>query len=162
MVYWIVTLALLGVGVLGALSIGGPFLLVGLALVVLWPLRRRPAWFWSPLMAIIAYNIGYWATAPLSCVASATTAPDGVTGEGVTICTSLLGTRFTGTGFYQPPSEPAIWAGLFLAGIAFILTLAVMLWWRWLGRTPRLETSEELDAGHGSVGEDIEHDRALR
>ena len=68
--YWIASLGLIAFGFLGALSIGRPFFLVGLAMLVLGPVRRHPALFWPPLLAVVAYNVGYWAVAPLYCTAT--------------------------------------------------------------------------------------------
>ena len=55
--YWITSLALIAFGFLGAFSIGRPFFLVGLSMLVLGPLRRRPALFWPPLLAVVACNV---------------------------------------------------------------------------------------------------------
>ena len=56
--YWVATFGLIVFGVIAMFSIGRPFLLVGLAMLVLGPLRTRPIWFWPPLAAVIAYNTG--------------------------------------------------------------------------------------------------------
>jgi hypothetical protein len=67
MAYWITSLGLIAFGFLGMFSIGRPFFLVGLAMLVLGPVRRRPMIFWPSLLAVVAYNVGYWAVAPLHC-----------------------------------------------------------------------------------------------
>jgi hypothetical protein len=61
MAYWITSLGLIAFGFLGMFSIGRPFFLVGLAMLVLGPVRRRPMIFWPSLLAVVAYN---WATGP--------------------------------------------------------------------------------------------------
>ena len=104
-------------------SIGRPFLLVGLAMLVLGRLRRRPALFWPPLVAVIAYNLGWWAVAPLSCSATQT-----VGGPSTTVCSSLIGVRYSGPGNHNPSLEPANQVGLLLAVAAFIVVLSAMLW----------------------------------
>ena len=120
--YWITSIGLIALGLVGTFSIGRPFLLVGLALVVLGPVRRRPVLFWPPLVAVIAYNVGYWAVVPLYC-----TATEAVGGTSATACSSLIGIRYSGAGIYNPSLEPANLVGLLLAAIAFIVVLAAML-----------------------------------
>ena len=57
MTYWIVAVALIVFGVVGGFSIGQPFLLIGLAMVLLGPFRSRRAVF-SPLMsAVVAFVV---------------------------------------------------------------------------------------------------------
>ena len=127
--YWITSIALIAFGLVGTFSIGRPFLLVGLALLVLGPVRRRPVLFWPPLVAVIAYNVGYWAVVPLYC-----TATEVVGGTSTTACSSLIGIRYSGSGIYNPSLEPANLVALLLAAIAFLVVLAAMLW---KGRTGR-------------------------
>jgi hypothetical protein len=55
MTYWILSLALVSFGVIAALSIGRPFMLIGLTMLLLGRWRHRPAIFWPPLLAMIAY-----------------------------------------------------------------------------------------------------------
>lgn len=122
MSYWIASLGLIAFGVVGMASIGRPFLLVGLAMLVLGPLRSRPALFWPPLVAVIAYNVGYWAVVPFNCTAT------GTVGGTTTVCSSLIGIRYSGSGLYNPSLEPANQVGLLLAAVAFVVVLAAMLW----------------------------------
>jgi hypothetical protein len=131
--YWITSLALMAFGVAGMFSIGRPFFLVGLAMLVLGPLRRRPALYWPPLVAVIAYNVGYWAVVPLSC-----TATQAVEGASTTVCSSLLGITWSGSGIYNPSLEPANQVGLLLAAVAFVVVLAAMLW---RGRAERVAST---------------------
>ena len=121
--YWVASIGLIAFGVVAMFSIGRPFLLVGLAMLVLGPLRSRPVLFWPPLVAVIAYNVGYWAVAPLYC-----TATEAAGGTSTTTCSSLIGTGYSGSGIYNPSLDPANQAGLLLAGIAFVVVLAAMLW----------------------------------
>lgn len=136
--YWVASLGLIAFGLLGMLSIGRPFLLVGLAMLILGPLRSRPVLFWPPLMAVIAYNVGYLAVAPLYCTATAT-----VGGASTTICSNLIGIDYSGSGTYNPSLEPANQAGLVLAAIVFVVVLAMMLW-----RGRRVESAMS-GGGHG-------------
>ena len=123
MAYWLTSLALIVFGFLGSFSIGRPFLLVGLAMLVLGVFRNRPMVFWPPMLAVIAYNIVYWAVAPFSCSASET-----VGGTSHTVCSSLIGLRFEGQGNYNPSLTPATLAGLLLAGLVLVVAFA-LLWW---------------------------------
>lgn len=122
--YLVTGLSLVVFGVLAMFSIGRPFFLVGLAMLILGPLRSRPALFWPPLAAVVAYNVGWWAVAPLSCTATETV---GAT-SGRTICSSLLGIDYSGSGIYNPSLDPANQAGLAFAAIAFVVVLAATLW----------------------------------
>lgn len=79
--------------------------------------------FWPPLLAVIAYNVGYWAVAPLYC-----TATEAAGGTSTTTCSSLIGIGYSGSGIYNPSLDPANRAGLLLAAIVFVVALAGMLW----------------------------------
>ena len=91
-------------------------------MLVLGPLRRRPVLFWPPLVAVVAYNVGYWAVAPLYCTATEATG-----GASTTTCSSLIGINYSGSGINNPSLDPANYAGLLLAAMAFVVALAVML-----------------------------------
>jgi hypothetical protein len=125
MAYWITSLALIGFGILGAASIGQPFFLVGLAMVLLGAFRGRPLIFWPPLLAVIAYNLAFLAVAPFYCTASST-----VGRTATTVCSSLIGLRYTGEGIYNPSLMPAVWVGLTFAGLTAIAVLVFLLWKR--------------------------------
>jgi len=125
MAYWITSLALLIFGFLGALSIGQPFFWVGLAMMLLGAFRGRPLIFWPPLSAVIAYNLAFLAVAPLYCSASS---PIG--GTTTTVCSSLIGLRYSGEGSYNPSLMPAVWVGLMFAALTAIAVLAFLLWKR--------------------------------
>ena len=122
MAYWIASLSLIAFGVVAMFSIGRPFLLVGLAMLILGPLRSRPVFYWPPLVAVIAYNAGYWLVAPIYCSVT-----QDVGGSSATTCSSLIGIS-------HPGSSPDPWlaaahvTGLQSAAIAFVVTLAAMLW----------------------------------
>ncbi len=132
MAYWITSLALVVFGFLTGFSIGQPFLLVGLALIVLGPFRRRPRIFWPALLAVIALDIGYWAVVPFSCTASAGVGADATTAEvgagATTVCSSLIGLRYSGEGIYDPSRLPALAAGLLLAGLVGSAAFALLTW----------------------------------
>lgn len=130
--YWITSFGLIAFGVVAMLSIGRPFLLVGLAMLILGPLRRHPTLYWPPIVAVIAYNVGWWAVAPMYC-----TATQAVGGVSTTICSNLLGFTWSGSGIYNPSLEPANQAALLMAAVAFVVVLAVMPWRGRAGRITR-------------------------
>ena len=123
--YWITSLGLIVFGIVGAWSIGKPFLLVGLAMLLLGPFRRHSFSFWPPLLAVIAYNIGFWTVAPLYCSATSE-----VGSVGTTVCTSLIGIRYTGEGNFNPSSMPGVIAGVIFAAVTAIATVGFLLWQR--------------------------------
>ena len=88
--YWIASVSLIAFGFLAMFSIGRPFFLVGVAMLVLGPLRSRPVLFWPPMVAVIAYNVGYWVVAPIYCTAT----QDAVGAS--TTCLSLIGMGYEG------------------------------------------------------------------
>jgi hypothetical protein len=127
MAYWVASLALIVFGFLSSLSIGQPFLLVGVAMLVLGAFRGRPRIYWPPLLAVIAYDVAYWAVAPYRCFARSDA------GEiSNTACSSLVGQHYAGVGIFNPSLLPAIVAGLVAAGVAG-LTFALLIW---RGRAP--------------------------
>jgi hypothetical protein len=117
--YWVLSLGLVTFGLVGMLSIGRPFFLVGLTMLLLGRVRRWPALFWPPLSAVVAYNVGYWAVAPFSCTATAT-----LGGGASTVCSSLVGIVYAGPGIYNPSLAPANQVALALAVATFVVVLA--------------------------------------
>jgi len=100
MSYWIAALFLVAFGFVTGFSIGPPFLLVGLALLVLGPLRRWPRLFWPPLAGVLTFILGVVLFTALSCTAT------GEVGQiSSTVCTSILGPTWSGSGLYNPPPE---------------------------------------------------------
>ena len=122
--YWIVAVALVVLGFVGGFSIGGPFLMLGLAMLALGPLRHRPIVFWPVIAGVVAFNAGFWAVTPLVCT---TTVRHGE--EASTVCTNLLGIRYAGGAEYNPSLLPARIAGLGSA-VAAAAIIAVLLWLR--------------------------------
>lgn len=123
--YWVLSLGLVVFGLLAGFSIGQPFFLVGLTMILLGAFRQRPLVFWPPILAVIAYNITYWAIAPLGCNWTV-----GSAGVGRTVCSNLIGLPYAGEGIYNPSLRPAVAAGLVVASIVFLLTVTTLLWLR--------------------------------
>ena len=128
--YWITSLVLIALGILGIMTIGRPFLLVGLAMLVLGPLRRRPLAFWPPLLAVIAYNVAFWLVVPLYCSASSN---PGVASTPTT-CASLIGIGWpaTASGLADPAAaiDQANQVGFAFAAATFVVVLTGLVWQR--------------------------------
>lgn len=129
MAYWIATFGLVAFGIAGSMTIGRPFLIVGVAMLLLGPLRHRGGWFWPPMLAVIAYNVTFWAISPLYC--TAISLPDGA---GSTSCSSLIGIGWPATagGLSNASSvfDQTNRIGLVAAAATFVIALTVMLWRR--------------------------------
>jgi hypothetical protein len=118
MTYWIVCLLLIGFGYLAKFSIGLPFFYVGLAMLLLAPLRRWSMVFWPLLLALIAFQVAYFAVVPFHCSASQV-----IGGPTTTVCSSLTGIRYEADAGVGPPITALI------AGVASAVTTAVATWW---------------------------------
>lgn len=116
--YWTIAVLLIGFGTISAASIGGPFLLVGVTLIVLRRYRADPVRFWPPLVGVVGLVLGYVLIAPFRCSVGAGVGTQGIFG-GHTVCTNLLGIDYSGASGYSP----ALWPAL-LAGVGFGLVTA--------------------------------------
>ena len=121
--YWLATAVVIAFGVLAGFTIGLVILPLGVAMAVLGPFRRRPAIFWPPMAGVIAFVAGFLAVAPITCTASSE-----VGGGSTSVCSSLLGVQYTGTGFFTPSQLPGLYAGLGLALVTAIVVAGTM--WR--------------------------------
>jgi hypothetical protein len=125
MTYWIVAVALVVFGFITGFSIGQPFLMVGLVMLGLGPVRRRPLVFWPPLLGVIGFNVVYWAIAPFSCVATSVLDSNGID-QTSTVCTSLIGLRYGGEGVVNPSLLPAILIALAAGLLIGLLTYTAL------------------------------------
>ena len=122
MTYWILSASVVLVGFITGFSIGTFILPVGIALLVLGPVRHRPRLYWPVLLGVVGYEIAFLLYAPLTCTSTATI-PGGVA---ETVCTTILGPEYRGSGTYNPSLEPARIVGL-IAGVgAALLTFAIV------------------------------------
>jgi formate-dependent nitrite reductase membrane component NrfD len=88
-------------GIVGLFSIGAPFLLTGLAMLVCFPWRRRPDVLWPALAGVWGLTLGYILVAPLSCTST----------DVGTTCNGLL-LDYSGGPSYNAPLLPALLVGL--------------------------------------------------
>ena len=120
--YWVGAAGLCAFGFLTGFSIGQPFLLVGVALVLMGPVRHRARIFVPILTAVVAYNIGFFSSVPFYCTATSQAAQ-----ASVVVCKSLLGATFAGGEGYDPSLAPAMQSGLLLAAVAGTLSLGLLI-----------------------------------
>ena len=120
--YWILSLAVLIVGFLTGFSIGAFILPVGVALLVLGPVRGRPRVFWPVLMGVVGFELGYLLFVPLTCTATAAIP----SGAGETVCRSILGPEYRASGVENPPTDLARLVGVIMAVGAAVATLIVL------------------------------------
>jgi hypothetical protein len=127
MTYWIVAVALIVFGFITGFSIGQPFLVVGLVMLGLGPVRTRPLAFWPPMLGVIAFNVAYVAIAPFSCTSGFLLDSNGGGTATATVCTSLIGLRYGGEGVVNPSLLPAIVVALVTGVAVGVLTFVVLL-----------------------------------
>jgi hypothetical protein len=111
--YWAGAILLVGFGFLALFSIGAPFLLTGLAMMVVSPWRTRGEVLWPTLVGVWAFVLGFVLVAPLGCTSTAMAVTAGSpAAESHTTCTNILGIDYSGTGIYNPSLAPAVFAGM--------------------------------------------------
>lgn len=132
--YWALASLLIGFGLVSIPTIGMPFLVTGLVLAALAPLRSRPAVRWPWLVATTTFFLAYVLVAPLTCASQETvlTPRDGAASGGDVhggdvACTSLLGINYTGGPGYDPPLWPAALTAAVAASGAGLGTRAALV-----------------------------------
>ncbi|MGZ6546025.1 MAG: hypothetical protein ACXVEI_11980 [Actinomycetota bacterium] len=112
--YWTLVVFLVGFGFLGLLSVGFPFLLLGITLAILSQRRHETGVIAAGVAAVFGFTIGYILVAPLGCTSSGA-APGSISH---TVCTNILGIDYSGVGLYNPSLAPGLIAGIVVA-VAF-------------------------------------------
>ncbi len=123
--YWGVALGLTLFGFLALLSIGAPFLLLGLTLMVMFPFRHRRGLFWPVVVGVLAMSAVFLLVAPFGCEREGTLSAEGVEEEAHATCSSVIGIRYSGVGDWDPSYLPAVIAGLAAGGIGAATTRLV-------------------------------------
>ena len=147
--YRLIALLLLGFGVLAMFSIGLPFFILGLAMLVLWPLRERRPPFASLFVGVLVFVIVGVLVTPLGCTATATSdaSREGqhrIVVEGQTTYDNLLGITYEGTTGYKAPLWPAYAAGLASGMLAGLIT--------YLFLSPRIGAHVTFEPGNKDAG----------
>lgn len=106
--YWFAATGLVVFGFLGLLTIGAPFLLFGLVMMLLSPWRNRKDVIVPALAAVVAFVIAYLLLVPISCEAASGLDP-------ITSCRYLVGVRWMRSGTGQPSLVPGVIGGIVLA-----------------------------------------------
>jgi hypothetical protein len=112
------------IGIVGLFSIGAPFLLTGLAMLVCFPWRRRPDILWPALAGVWGLSLGYMLVAPLSCTSTITATPTPTGSVSPTMTTPTcngLPFDYSGGPSYNAPFLPALLFGLAMAAASLVL-----------------------------------------
>jgi len=131
--YLSVAVVVCAFGFLALLSIGAPFLLTGVAMLLVYPWRSRPSVLWPTLASIWALSATYVLVAPIGCSSTGGRqpailgSPSPAIGRSVTTCTNLLGIDYSGGANYNPPLLPALLAGISVAIVVALLLRAVLV-----------------------------------
>ena len=120
MSYWLFSLTVMVAGFLTGFSIGAFILPIGVALIVLGPVRHHSRVFWPLMMGVVGFEIGYLLFVPLTCTAMAVIPA----GADETVCTSILGPEYRASGVASPPTDLARLIGIIAAAGATFATLA--------------------------------------
>ena len=119
--YWTLVVLLIGFGALAILTIGLPFLLLGLMLAIVSQRRHETGVVAAGVGAIVGFMVGYILIAPTSCSTGASSI-DGIEHRA---CTNILGFGYSGT------DNLGVILGL-LAGLVAAVLFALGA--RWLAR----------------------------
>jgi membrane-bound ClpP family serine protease len=109
--YWALTVFLIGFGFLGMLSIGLPFLLMGIMLAILARRRHETGVIAAGVAAIVGFTLGYILIVPLNCTMTESSNHP----VAHTVCSNILGINYSGVGVYNPSLLTGVIAGLVLA-----------------------------------------------
>ena len=121
--YWTLVVLLIGFGALAILTIGLPFLLLGLMLAIVSQRRHETGVVAAGVGAIVGFMVGYILIAPTSC----STGANSIDGFEHRACTNILGFGYSGT----DTDNLGVILGL-LAGLVVAVLFA--LGTRWLAR----------------------------
>jgi hypothetical protein len=111
--YTLLAVALIIFGFAGLFSIGAPFLLTGVVMLVCFPWRRRRGILWPAIAGVWGFTLGYVLIAPLGCThtVSLTRA---LTSTASTTCNGVF-FDYSGGASYNPPLLPAVVVGIAVA-----------------------------------------------
>jgi hypothetical protein len=111
--YYGLAMAFVAFGLMGILTIGLPFLLSGLLLIGLGPVRHRRDVLWPPLVGVWVFAAAYVLAGPLGCASSGGgPVKPGLSPSQQTTCSNPIGFDYSGGANYNPPLMPAVLAGV--------------------------------------------------
>lgn len=119
-VYWTLALLLTVFGFLAFAWIGAPFLVLGVAMFLMGPLRHRTRLFWPVIVGVFAFSAVFLVAAPFACERSGTLSPEGVEEAEQATCSSLIGIDYSGVGDWEPSYIPTLLAGLGIGAVAAV------------------------------------------
>jgi len=120
--YAFLAVALTTFGIAGLFSIGAPFLLTGLVMLICFPWRRRREVLWPAIAGVWGFTAGYVLVAPLGCTRTVTL-PRAFASVATTTCNGVV-FDYSGAAAYSPPLLPAV-----LVGIGVAVGSAVAVKW---------------------------------
>jgi hypothetical protein len=113
-------------GALDLVAIGAPFLLTGVAMLLVGRRRRDRATLWPALIGVWSFVAGYVVVAPLGCSTSAGPVAADRASAGWTSCSNVLGIAYRGAGGYRAPLVPALLVGIATGVVAAVAARRLM------------------------------------
>jgi hypothetical protein len=115
-------------GLAGLFSIGAPFLLTGIVMLVCFPWRRRREILWPAISGVWGLTLGYVLLAPIGC--STRRMPEGLTmgfvsTAATTTCNGVF-FDYSGGASYNPPLLPSLLIGVFVGAVAVMAVRALL------------------------------------
>jgi hypothetical protein len=113
--YTLLAVALIIFGFAGLFSIGAPFLLTGLVMLICFPWRRRRTLLWPAIAGVWAFTLGYVLIAPLGCTQTVSARLRGFANAAATTTCNGVFFDYSGGASYNPPLLPAVLVGIAVA-----------------------------------------------
>ena len=115
-------------GFAGLLSMGAPFLLTGIVMLVCFPWRRRREVLWPAISGVWGLTLGYVLLAPIGCSTGGTSESLTIGFVSTAATTTCDGVFFdySGGASYNPPLLPALLVGVLVGAVAIIAMRALL------------------------------------
>jgi hypothetical protein len=126
--YAALAVALILFGFAGLFSIGAPFLLTGIVMLVCFPWRRRREVLWPALSGVWGLTLGYLLLAPIGCSTRGTSESltmGFVSTAATTTCNGVF-FDYSGGASYNPPLLPALLVGVLVGAVTIIAVRALL------------------------------------
>jgi hypothetical protein len=117
--YAALAVALILFGFAGLFSIGAPFLITGIVMLVCLPWRHRRGILWPAIAGVWGFTLGYVLLAPIGCTETGTN--EGlrlgfVSVAATTICNGVF-FDYSGGASYNPALLPSVFVGVIVGGL---------------------------------------------